>query len=464
MSKKYFAWFLILALALPILLTACGTPATEPPPPPPPPTEAPPAPEPTEAPMVPEVDPSGQTITFWHVWGSGTTGEGLTALVDEFNATNEWGITVEALDQGRHSDNEDAMNAAVQSGDLPNLTVAYTNALDTWYQVGVMADMNDFVYDEYWGLSDEEIADFYEGVWVNGINAAGARVGFPHGQSLNVLFYNHTWAQELGFANPPTTKAEFKEQACAATAANAADDDPDNDGMGGLVLNTGASNVATWAFAFGGDFYDEAGTGYDFTQPAVQEVAEFWKELWDEGCAFATESYPNPEFATRKALFTASSTAGYTYQVGAFEAEGATADTWGFIAFPGVGEGAVDAYAQNSAIVLSNPEQELASWLFLRWFTSPETMAKWVAVSAYHPTRASTVDLLDDYIAANPLWAEGIALMPLGVGEPGWSSYGSVRRDVGDTFSAILQGDVADIPGLLEELNAAAAEALEETS
>lgn len=91
-------------------------------------------------------------------------------------------------------------------------------------------------------------------------------------------------------------------------------------------------------------------------------------------------------------------------------------------------------------------------------------MAKWVEASAYHPTRASTVDLLGDYIAANPLWAEGIALGPLGVAEPGWSSWGSVRRDVGDTFSAILQGDVADIPGLLAELNAAAAEALEETS
>ena len=104
MSKKYFAWFLILALPLPIVLTACGTPATEAPPEPPPPTEAPPAPEPTEAPMVPDVDPSGQTITFWHVWGSGSTGEGLTALVDEFNATNEWGINVEALDQGRHSE------------------------------------------------------------------------------------------------------------------------------------------------------------------------------------------------------------------------------------------------------------------------------------------------------------------------------------------------------------------------
>lgn len=464
MSKRYFAWLLILALALPILLTACGTPATEEPPPPPPPTEAPPAPEATEAPMVPEVDPSGQTVSFWHVWGTGTTGEGLTVLVDEFNATNEWGITVDAVDQGRYSDLEDAMNAAIQSGDVPNIVVGYTNALDTWYSVDVMADMNDFINDEYWGLSDAEIADFYEGTFANGVNADGARVGFPHGQSSNVLFYNSTWAQELGFANPPTTKAEFTEQACAATAANTADDDPDNDGMGGLVLYTGASNVASWVFAFGGDFYDEAGTGYDFTQPAVQEVAEFWKALWDDGCAFSTESYPNPEFATRKALFTMSSTAGYTYQVSAFEDEGATADTWGFIAFPGVGDGAINAYAQNSAIVLSNPEQEMASWLFLRWFTSPETMAKWVEASAYHPTRASTVDLLGDYIAANPLWAEGIALGPLGVAEPGWSSWGSVRRDVGDTFSAILQGDVADIPGLLAELNAAAAEALEETS
>jgi multiple sugar transport system substrate-binding protein/sn-glycerol 3-phosphate transport system substrate-binding protein len=464
MSKKYFAWLLILALALPIVLTACGTPATEAPPEPPPPTEAPPAPAPTEALMVPDVDPSGQTVSFWHVWGTGTTGEGLTAIVDEFNTTNEWGITVEAVDQGRYRDLEDAMNAAIQSGDVPNIVVGYTNALDTWYSVDVMADMNDFITDEYWGLSEAEVADFYEGTWNNGLNAVGARVGFPHGQSSNVLFYNHTWAQELGFPNPPTTKAEFTEQACAAAAANAADDDPDNDGMGGLVLYTGASNVASWVFAFGGDFYDEAGTGYDFTQPAVQEVAEFWKALWDEGCAFATESYPNPEFATRKALFTMSSTAGYTYQASAFEDEGATDDTWGFIAFPGVGDGAINAYAQNSAIVLSNPEQEVASWLFLRWFTSPETMAKWVNASAYHPTRASTVDLLDDYIAANPLWAEGIALGPLGVAEPGWSSWGSVRRDVGDTFSAILQGDVADIPGLLVELNAAAAEALEETS
>lgn len=409
------------------------------------------------------LDPSGQTVIFWHVWGTGSVGEGLQAIVDEFNATNDLGITVEAVDQGHYSDLEDAMNAAIQSGDLPDVVVGYTNALDTWYSVDVLADMNLYIEDPEWGLTGEEVADFFEGAWNSGINTEGARVGFPHGQSANVLFYNQTWAEELGFDSAPTSAEEFEEQACAAAEANAADDNLDNDGTGGLVLYTGASNVASWVYAFGGDLKNADGTGYDFTSPEVVSAAEFLKELWDKGCAFATESYPNPEFATRQALFTMSSTAGIPYQVSAFEAEDAIADEWTLIPFPGKGDGAVDAFAQNSAIVISNPERELASWLFIKWFTSPETMAKWIEASAYHPTRASTVPLLDSYVAANPLWGVGLDLVPLGKAEPGWSSWGSVRRSVQDTFSAIIQGSMEDIPNLLADLDAAAAEAIEET-
>lgn len=467
MSRKIAGWLLLLALVLPLALAACQ-PATEAPAPateeeaPPPATEEEEAmPEPTEE---PGIDPSGQTVVFWHVWGTGTPYEGLTALIDEFNAANEWGITVEALDQGGYSDLEDAMNAAIQSGDLPNIVVGYTNALDTWYSVGSLVDMNTYVNDPEWGLSEAEVADYYPGVFANGVNAEGARVGFPHGQSANVLFYNHTWAQELGFDAAPTTLDEFKAQACAAAEANNSDADPDNDGTGGLVLYTAAENVAGFLFALGSDFFSADGTAYDFTKPEVVEVATFWKEIWDEGCAFPTESYPNPEFATRKALFTMSSTAGLPYQVSAFEAEDAYGDdVWGFIPFPGKGAQAIDAYAQNSAIVASSPEQELASWLFIKWFTSPEINAKWIESSGYHPIRISAVDLLDAYAAENPLWAVGLELGPLGVSEPGWASWGTVRRQVRDSFAAVLQGTPEDIPTLLDELNASAAEALAET-
>ena len=75
-----------------------------------------------------------------------------------------------------------------------------------------------------------------------------------------------------------------------------------------------------------GNMLNAAGDGYDFTDQTVVDTAEFLKDLWDNDCAFATESYPNPEFATRKALFTMSSTAGLPYQFAAFEAEDAIQD------------------------------------------------------------------------------------------------------------------------------------------
>ena len=407
-------------------------------------------------------DLAGTTISFWHVWGTGGPGEGMTAVVDAFNATNEWGIVVEAVDQGRYNDAEDAMNAAIQSGDVPNAIVGYSNALAGWYDVGVIADLQPYADDAVVGFTADEIADFYAGAYAGGLGVDGARIALPLSQSANVLFYNKTWAEELGFPEAPKTAAEFKEQACAAAAANTADDNPDNDGMGGLVLYTGASNIFSWIYAFGDDGLTEDGTAYDFIAPAVQDTAVFLKELWDEGCAFPTESYPNPEFATRKALFTMSSSAGIPYQAAAFEEVGST-DEWVFVPFVGPdGQMAIDAFGQYVAVVNTTPEQTLATWLFVKSFTAPEAQATWINASAYYPVRMSAEDLLKDYAAANPQWVSGLELLAYGHSEPAYASWTSVRRAVGDGFDVIIQGDTADIPTHLEELNTTAAELVAE--
>jgi hypothetical protein len=39
-------------------------------------------------------------------------------------------------------------------------------------------------------------------------------------------------------------------------------------------------------------------------------------------------------------------------------------------------------------IAKTTPEQEVAAWLFVKWFTSPEIQARWTGVSGYFPTRA----------------------------------------------------------------------------
>jgi multiple sugar transport system substrate-binding protein len=119
----------------------------------------------------------------------------------------------------------------------------------------------------------------------------------------------------------------------------------------------------------------------------------------------------------------------------------------------------VNSYLQTVGMVGSNPERELATWLFIKWFTSAESQAKWIEASAYHPTRASTVPLLEAYAAEHPQWASGLDLVPLGQVEPAIASWSSVRRLLQSSYAEIIQGTPDQIPDILAELNDAAAEA-----
>ena len=185
--------------------------------------------------------------------------------------------------------------------------------------------------------------------------------------------------------------------------------------------------------------------------------------MWDEGCAFPTDDYPNPEFARREALFTMSSSAGAYYQDKAFEAEDAIKDEWTMIPFVGPeGQKAVDAYGQYLAVVNTTPAKKAAAWFFLKYFTGPEAQAQWIEASGYFSVRKSTADLLTDYKAANPRWNTALDLVQYGGAEPNDASWSSVRRAVGDAFYEVLQGTLEDIPTILENLNATAAELMAE--
>ena len=481
MSKRQLTLFMILILAF--ALVACQ-PAAEPTDPPEPteamaePTEAMEEPtevmeEPTEAMEEPTMAPeptemmgpdlSGQTVTFWHVWATGSAGEGMIKIIDDFNATNEWGITVVGVDQGRQGDLQNAVNAAIATGDLPNVAPGFPNAITTWYAAGVMAELNDLINDPVYGLSADELGAISSANLESGRLADGTQVGMPIHQSENVLFYNNTWAQELGFPNPPATSEEFKEQACAAAEFNANDDNPDNDGTGGLVLFPGASNIASFLFAFGGSFLNDAGDTYTMNTPEMKEVALFLKDLKDNGCTFATDSFPNPEFATRLALFTTSSTAGIPFQAAAFD-DAANDDEWSLQAFPGPdGQLAVNAFGQLIGVMDQGEEANLAAWLWLRHFTSPEIQAEWINFSAYFPSQSTTEAFLGPYIADNPIYATGLVLSQYGQAEPNLPSWGGVRGAIQDAFFSILDAPVEDVDGLLENLDSTAAELLAES-
>jgi len=413
----------------------------------------------------PMLDLSGTAVQFWHVYGEGDPrNETITALVDEFNAGNEYGIVVEALDQGRYDDLEEKVNAGIQSGDIPQIPQAYTSALQNWVTVDLVVDLDQFIYDEDYGLTEEEIADIYPGVFDLSVSPDGARIGWGFSQSANLMVYNYTWARELGFDAAPTNTEEIKTQLCAAAEANATDDDPDNDGTGGLVWRSTTSDFLSFLYAFGGVELTADGTAYDFNTPEAKAVALFINDLRDSGCTYVTESYANPEQATRRALITLSSSAGLKYYTGAFE-DVENEDEWGFLPFLGPdGNQSADAYTQTFGILKSTPEQELASWIFIKYLTSPENQARWVEASGYLPTHYSTEELLTDYVASVPQYKSSLELAALGHGEPEtFPAWYSVRRAIGDSVATLYAATTPEeIDAILAELTITAAELVAE--
>lgn len=430
------------------------------------PTEEP-APEPcapaTEGPLA-GVDPRGQTVVWWHQH-SGSREEGLAELIAEFNSTNECGITIEAQNQGGYDDIRDKMNAGIATGDLPGLVVGYQND-QAFYALGDgLADINPYMNDPYWGLTAEEKADFYAAFLEQSVHPAfdNMRLGFPPNRSIEIMYYNQTWLEELGFNGPPTTPDEFKEMACAAAAAN-------GDSTGGYILRDDASSVAAWTFAFGGDVLTDDGTGYIYNGQATIDAMSFLKDMQDEGCAYLfTEGYPDPEFANRRAIFTTGSSSGMRYY---FEGTTTVAteaardpDVWGIAAIPHTtADPVINVYGGDVMIPATTPETQLASWIFVKWYTSPEVQARWAIISGYFATRASSSDFLTDYITNNKdygaQYSQALDLLQYGAFEPQLISYQSVRDLATQAFNEIMQGaDIqATLDALTEEGNALQAE------
>jgi len=469
---KKFSILLSMVLVLTFVLSACAPAATPESPEPPvaeepveaeKPAEQEPVEEPEEIEEVDEAPPfEGVSIQFWHVY-SDSPGQAMQALVDEFNATNEYGITVEAFDQGGYSDVEDKMNAGIQSGDLPDIIQAYTNSLTDWYSVDSIVDLTPYVEDSEYGLTADQLADLYPGLRETGTTTDGAWIAYPLTQSANVLVYNFTWAKELGFDETPKTSEELAEQICAAAADNATKG-ADFAGTGGMVYAPNTTNWLHFLYAFGGDELNDDGTAYEFNTPEAVATSMYLLDLKEKGCVWQTESYPNPEQAQRRALITLSSMAGLPYYEEAFT-DADNDDEWGFLPAPGPdGKMAVNAFQQMLGVVPSTEEKEMASWLFIKWLTSPEIQARWVPASGYYGTQYSTEELLAGYAEENPIWGQGVTLAGIGPAEPQtFPAWSSVRRSIGN-FAAELYNakDEAEVEAILIEMTNTANDLVEE--
>jgi multiple sugar transport system substrate-binding protein len=384
---------------------------------------------------------AGLKIEIWHPW-SGEAAQTMAELVELFNLSNELGIQVELRAPGSLEELDSQVGEALAVGTGPDLVAAYLFQALEWEALGPLVDLAPYIEDPRWGLDEAERNDFYPVFWQAG-QAGERQLALPALGSGQALVYNQSWAEALGFSQPPETPQQLIDQVCAAARANQQDGDPDNDGTGGLLLSTHYSPMLGWLGGFGAAVYDpsvRSGSPYAFESQAVVEAFTFLRSLYDQGCAWLPEApYPEQAFAGRRALLAATSLANLPLQTQAMARAG-NSDRWMVLPFPSPdGQPVIDAYGPGFEIFASTPEEQLAAWILARWLVSPERHARLVEAAHGLPVRKGALAYLQEYQAGQPKWAAAQMYTVLGRAEPVERSWKTVRWALSDAASQLFR-------------------------
>lgn len=409
---------------------------------------------------VQENDLKGVTVQVWTPW-FGIESTLFDSQVREFNQTNKWGITIQSTSQVNYTQLYNKTTAAMPTPNRPQLVIALPENAFGWDADGFVTDLTAYVNDPEYGFTQADVRDFPSVFWTQDA-IGGKRLGIPAERSARFLLYNVGWARQLGFDAAPRTADDFRRQACRAHQSMLTDSDKKNDGQGGWLVDTNALTALSWMTAFGGGALE--GNDYRFLTPKNIKAYTFVKQLFDDGCAWTAQQNVDPLtdpghsppeiFAARKALFvtaTLEELPDFTRAMGA----ASNTDEWTVLSFPGDIQSGLIINGSSYVILKSTPEQQLASWLFVRWLLSPENQKKWVEVTGLFPLRKSELDLLGDYSDSHPQWAAAVKLLPEAQIQPQLASWRKVRVMIGDGFDAMFRantqaGRVAEILAIME--------------
>ncbi len=380
------------------------------------------------------VDATGAQVVFWHSQ-TGKNEATLQALADQFNKGNPWKITIQPQNKGSYNTVFQAMLAALQTKQLPNLTVAYPNQAAQYQNVKALVDLNDFFNDKTYGLTKSVTDDIPNAFLQSDLNPQhnNQRLGMGMFRSMEVLYYNKDALTALGYSAPPKNWDEFKDMSCKYKASGP--------NRVGYQIRTDASFIAAAAFAQGADIYDYTTNKFTYDNPAVQVAPKVMQDLLAQGCAAlianpAAFSDQN-EFAKQTTLFYINSTAGINFIRDAIDKSGKPF-AWDIAPIPYKDKPVANVYGASVSIPKTTKQQELAAWLFIRWFIEPEQQVTWAQATNYFPVRRSAASGMEAFFTANPQYKHAFDLLADTKAEPPIAAYSRVRDLASNAFNDIL--------------------------
>jgi len=396
------------------------------------------------------VDPTGATITYWFQH-TGANGDAMQKMIADFNANNEWKITVKGEYAGPYDQIYNKMVAAIAAKNPPELVVAYQNQSATYAVSNALADMSVYVTDPKWGLG-KDIKDFFPGFINQDVNAqfGGQRLGFPPNRSIEVMYVNLDLLKSVGITAAPATWNDFADAAAKVTNATA--------GTYGYALdNLDASHIYAFVVSRGGEIARADGKGYTLNTPQMKAAMVFMRDLVRKGYArkIPKKYDDQTDFGNGLAAFATGSTSGLTFYASAVKANKNGAFNWTIAPIPQTSattSPAIDLYGASLSIPKTTPQKQLAAWLFVKWFSEAKQQAQWAHISKYFPVRQAAEPLIKDMIDGDKNFGAAWNLLKTATlkAEPPYAGYDLVRDQITAAYSKILDG--ADVDATLADL------------
>ena len=397
------------------------------------------------------VDPKdlqGTLVRFAHPW-VGIPADTLEAIAGEFSRSNPWGIKVEVDPHGGETALMESIIHMEVSDVLPDVIAAPVYLRSSLGEDKSLVDLGFYFNDPEWGFSLAEREDTLT-LFLEPFEIDGQIIAMPFVPQATVLFYNRSWAMDLGFSGAPRDLDSFTRQNCDATFANWQDDDKVG-GTGGWAINLDPRVLAGWYYAFGGVVPEDEIPLFN-NQAGKESFGYLW-DIKSQGCIwFALEPDHHAYFAKRLALMYAGQLDQIATQTGWMNTVG-NDDEWEVIGFPGPEGELILVESPGLMITASTPEQELATWLFIKHLLEPEIQAQLVESLFTLPVRRSAMKFLTNFVEEYPQWAQGAALMESARALPASEDWEIAQWLLQDAANRILQDESGNVTLYLEQLD-----------
>ena len=390
------------------------------------------------------------TIEMWHYMNGGQA-DALNSIIEDFNATNDKGITVNAISQGSIVDLNKKVISAAQSNSLPAIINVYPDIATGLIEDKKLVNLSSFINDKNVGMADE-MDDFVD-TFIEETSqwGEGKVYGLPMTKSTEVLYVNKNMLESLGYTLEDLEDLTFEKLAEISNKAVT------ELGVAGFGFDSSSNAFISSLKMDGLDFVDSKGT-INVDNEWVREYMTFFQKQAESGAfriAGEDKFLSNP-FVNQKMLCYQGSSAGYAYlnNGGAFEIA--------VVEVP-VFEGKDKAVIQQGAslFVTNNvsAEAQYAAYEFVKFATNAENTAKFATATGYLPVRKSAIEtdvvknILNDetslYAKVYNVAQEALAYAYY---TPAINNAQSARTVAQEKYEAFMSGSIKDVEVLVDDI------------